>query len=357
MSKTSIGVAVIGAGMAGRAHLAGYRSASTVFGNNLPEVRLVAVADGYHPFAADAARRFGYERAESSWEAIVDADDIDAVSVVLPNNLHREVVEALLESGKHVLCEKPLAGTLEDARAMVEAANRHPGLVTSTGFTFRTSPAINAIRREIEEGHLGTPYFLSSHYWCDYGCDPQGPISWRYKGEPGSGALADIGSHAIDAAEFLFGPIASVRGAHFATLITERPKPLGHAVGHSSTAVSEEVEAVENDDVVVFTAQFSSGAIGNFSASRVSQGLPNSLGFEVFGSAGAATYDLARAGEFSFVDTSSPHTTAGFRQVLVGPQHPNVSGGFAMDFPGVNYGQNDLFVFETRAFLEQIADV
>ena len=114
MTQNSLGVAVIGAGMVGRAHCAGYRSATQLYDLDLPEVRLVAVADAHEPFAVDAARRFGYQRAETSWQAIVDAEDIDVVSVAIANELHRPVVEALLAAGKHVLCEKPLAPSVED---------------------------------------------------------------------------------------------------------------------------------------------------------------------------------------------------------------------------------------------------
>ena len=355
MSKSSLGVAVIGAGMAGRAHLAGYRAASTTYAPGLPPIRLVAVGDANADFAHDAATRFGYERAETDWRAIVDAPDIDAVSVVLPNAMHREVVEALLRAGKHVLCEKPLAPSIEDATSMAATAAAHPELVAATGFTLRTSPAISAIKRELDEGRLGTPYFFNGHYWCDYACNPQGPISWRYKGGPGSGALADIGSHLMDAGEFLFGPIVEIRGGTLATVIPRRPVPTGVTVGHAATTVSDIYEDVENEDVVSFTARFASGAVGTFSASRISHGLPNSLGFEVFASGGAATYDLARAGEFGFSDNTPNPTTNGYRQVLIGPNHPYITRGLPMDFPAVGLGQNDLFTFETRAFLEQIA--
>src|SRR5205807_1115914 len=133
MSDSSIGVAVIGAGMAGRAHINGYRAASTVFGSGLPEIRLVAVADAHEPFAADA-------------------------------------------------------------EAMAEAAGKSDR-VAAVGFTFRRSPAVNAIREQITGGSLGKVMHFNGHYWCDYGFSKDAPMSWRYKGGPGSGALSDIGSH------------------------------------------------------------------------------------------------------------------------------------------------------------------
>ncbi len=356
MTSSSIGVAVIGAGMAGRAHLAGYRAATAIHGVGLPEVRFVAVGDVNAAVGKETADRFGYQRAESSWQAIAEAPDIDVVSVVVANSLHREIVEGLLAAGKHVLCEKPLAPSIEDAEAMVAAA-RASDRVTATGFTFRRSPAINAIREQLESGGIGRPLHLDGHYWCDYGCDPMAPMSWRYKGGPGSGALADIGAHLVDLAEFLCGPIESVSGAVLATYISERHLPVGAVVGHALATVSDETEPVENEDLVSFTVRFASGATATLSASRTAFGHPNGLGFQIFGETGAATFDLARASEFGFVDGSAPHATHGFRQVLVGPDHPYITGGLPMDFPGVGHGQNDLFAFQARAFLGQVAGV
>ena len=356
MTQDSLGVAVIGAGMAGRAHLAGYRSATTTYAPELPEVRLVAVADLNPTVASEAARRFGYERAETDWRAVAAAPDVDVVSVVVANPLHREIVETLLDAGKHVLCEKPMAPTIEDAEAMVAAAESS-GLQTGVGFTFRRSPAIAAVREQLEQGAIGRPLHFNGHYWCDYGNNPDAPMSWRYKGGPGSGALADIGSHLVDLAEFLCGPIEAVRGAMLPTLITERALPAGAVVGHAAAELSDVREPVENEDLATFTATFASGATGTFSASRVAYGLPNSLGFELFASGGAATFDLARAGEFGFIDGAPKPVTQGYRQVVAGPAHPYLAGGLPMDFPSVNYGQNDLFTFQARAFLEQVAGI
>jgi predicted dehydrogenase len=355
MTKDRLGVAVIGAGMAGRSHAAGYRSAMTCYGPGLPQVDLVAIADVNQPFADETARRFGYARAESSWEAIAEAQDVDVVSVVVANHLHREVVLGLLAAGKHVLCEKPFAPTIADADAMVAAAHASPHLQTAVGFTFRRSPAIAAVKERVDSGAMGKILHFNGHYWCDYACDQRGPMSWRYKGGPGSGALADIGSHLVDLAEFLCGPIESVCGAVLSTFVEQRALPAGAAVGHAAAELSDVMEPVENEDLVTFSACFSSGATATVSASRVAIGLANALGFELFAENAAASFDLGRAGEFGYFDRAVADSTAGYRTVPVGPEHPYVTGGFPMDFPGVGYGQNDLFVFQARAFLEQVA--
>ena len=350
----SLGIAVIGAGMVGRAHAAGYRAASQLYDLDLPEIRLVAIADAHEPFAVDGAKRFGYQRAETSWQAIVDAPDIDVVSVAIANELHRPVVEALLAAGKHVLCEKPLAPSVEDAKAMVAAAES-ADTQAGVGFSFRRTPGINAIREQLRSGAIGPVRHFNGHYWCDYAQNPGNPMSWRYKGGPGSGALADIGSHMVDLGEYLCGPIESVSGAVFQTFTTERPVPLGATVGHAGGMVGDTLEPVENEDIATFTATFANGAVGTFSISRISHGLPNGLGFEIFAADGAAAFDLNRPGEFTFADRGPDLTTNGFRSVLIGPQHPGIDKGIPMDFPSVGHGQNDLFAWQARAFLDQVA--
>jgi predicted dehydrogenase len=338
-----IGVAVIGAGVAGRAHAHGYRSAGTVLGPGLPEVRLVSVADADEDLARDAAARYGFERADSSWQAVAENPDVDVVSVVVANYLHRDIVTALAAAAKHVLCEKPLAATIPDARAMIDAVER-VGVIARVGFTYRRAPAISALREQIASGRLGRPVHLSGHYWTDYGCDPRAPISWRYRGGPGSGALADLGSHLTDVAEFLFGPVESVRGATLATVVAERPVPLGHVVGHAHAAIGEDREPVENDDWASFSLSFASGATGDLSVSRVAFGHPNTLKFEVFGEEGAAAVDAARPGEFEIATTGLTEDSRGFRRVTAGTTHPYLADGLAAGF-----------VYQARAFLDEVA--
>ncbi len=355
-SGKPISVAVIGAGMAGRSHAAGYRNANTVFGAGLPPVRLAAIADANVELGEDAARRYGFEKALPSWEAVAEDPTIDAVSIVVGNTLHRPIAEALVAAGKHVLCEKPLAGSLTDARAMVEL-ERSADVVTAVGYTFRRSPAIAAIREHVRNGELGDLTLFSGRYWCDYATDPRGPLSWRYKGGAGSGALGDIGAHVIDIAEYVDGPIAAVSGATLSTQIGKRPLPLGAVVGHNAAPVSDELGEVENEDTASFTARFESGLVGTFSVSRTAFGLPNGLGFDVLGLRGRAAFDQHRPAEYVFDDTQPDARTRGARQVIAGPQMPYFAGGYPMEAPGVGGGNAEMFTYQARAFLDQVAGV
>lgn len=351
-----IGVAVIGAGMAGRAHCAGYRTAPTLFDPPLPPIRYAAVIDANEAVAADAAQRYGYERSGSDWRSLLTDDSVQVVSIVVANRLHREIAEAMLAAGKHVLSEKPLADSIEDAQAMVAAAAAHPDLQTGTGFVYRRQPAVAAIR-ELVQGEFGQVSHFNGRYWCDYAVSPLTPMAWRYEGGPGTGALADIGSHLIDLAEFICGPMTSVSGAAFTTVVPERFVATGTTYGHARAELTDERKPVTNDDVASFTAHFAAGAVGTFSISRVAPGHANSMSFEVHGATGAASWDMDRPAEFSVLRQMRDDGLDGFNQVLAGPAHPYVKGGLPMDFPGVSYGVGDLFGYQARAFLEQVAGI
>lgn len=350
----TIGVAVIGAGMAGRAHAAAYRAATSLYDSNLPPVKLISIGDVMPQFGQAAADRFGYERSDADWRRIADDPNIHAVSVVVANHLHREIVEGLLQSGKHVLCEKPLSDTLDDARAMVAAADNAKS-IARIGLTFLRNPAIAAIKNIVASGQLGDVLHFSGNYWADYSSDPMSPIAWRYKGGMGTGALADVGSHISYVAEFITGkPFSAVSGARFVTSIKKRPVPAGAVQGHAAATASGKFEAVENDDYAGFIADFG-GVAGAIEVSRVAAGHPTSLEFEVYGSKGAARFSQARNGEFQLVLNEDPYGQRGFRTVQVGPAHPYIAGGLPVDAPGVNVGQNDQFFFQNRAFLQEVA--
>lgn len=362
-ASAPIGVAVIGAGMAGKAHAAAYRAAASVYRPTLPEIRLVSIADINEPLGREAAARYGFERHDPDWRAILADDSIRVVSVVVANFLHREIVEALLAAGKHVLCEKPLSDTIEDARAMADAAHAaaERGVLARIGYSYLRAPGIAFLRRLIDDGRLGDVFHFSGRYWTDYGCRTDAPMSWRYQGPAGSGALGDVGSHLSYIAEHLCGEAREVSGGRFHTSIARRPKPLGTVVGHSRGNVSDELVPVENDDYATFNAAFERCA-GTLEVSRVAAGHPNSLHIEVFGSKGAARWSQTNPGQVQVMlhdPTDGPEQidVAGYRTVALGPAHPHYAGGWAMDAPGVGIGQNDLFVHQARAFLEEVAGI
>ena len=352
----SIGIAVIGAGMAGKAHAAAYRVAPTLYQPTLPELRFVSVGDVNAPLAEATANRYGFDRHDTDWRAIAEDPDIHVVSVVIANSLHLEVVKGLLDAGKHVLCEKPLADTLESAREMARLA-REASSIARVGLTYRRQPGIAAIKKWIDDGTLGRVLHYSGRYWCDYGCNPNGPISWRYKGPMGSGALGDVGSHLTYLSEFVVGQnIQTVSGGAFMTAITERPVPLGAVVGHGMTEVSDEREPVENDDYATYTALLGD-VRGSFEVSRVAAGYPNGLNIEVFCENGAASFHQDTPSQVRLYLHGDDPGTNGYRTVNLGSDHPYVAGGMAMDVSGVGFGQNEGFAYQARAFLEEVAGI
>ncbi|MBK7819759.1 MAG: Gfo/Idh/MocA family oxidoreductase [Tessaracoccus sp.] len=351
----TIGVAVIGAGMAGKSHAAAYRVAPTLYESTLPDLRYVAIGDINAELGAATAKRYGYERSVTDWREIAADPSIDVVSVVIANSLHLDVVRGLLEAGKHVLCEKPLSDTLDSAREMARLA-RAASTIARIGLTYRRQPGLAAIRKWIDDGTLGRVLHFSGRYWCDYGCNPQGPMSWRYQGPMGSGALADVGSHLTYLSEFLCGDMRAVRGGAFATAIKERPLPLGAVVGHGLAAVSDTYEPVTNDDYASYTAQFAD-AVGTLEVSRVAAGYPNALDIEVFCENGAASFHQDTPSQIRlFLNDDEPGKN-GYRTVNLGSDHPYLAGGLPMDVSGVGFGQNEGFTFQARAFLEEVAGV
>jgi Predicted dehydrogenases and related proteins len=346
----SLGVAVIGAGNAGRAHAAAYRA---VVDTSLPDIRLVSIGDINDALGSAMANRYGYSRNDTTWQSIAAAPDIDVVSVVVANSLHREIVEGLLTAGKHVLCEKPLSDTLADARAMADAA-RVARPIARVGFTFRRAPGIAYIRDLVQSGKFGSLLHISGRYWSDYAGDVNVPMSWRFEGGPGSGALADVGSHLSYLAEFIAGDIRSVSGGRLSTVIDRRPVAVGVVSGRGAVELTEEWGTVRNDDYAAFSATFDQG-VGSFEVSRIATGHPNTLTIEAFFEHGSVTYDHRRPAEVGLLLKDGDDFQRGFRQVVLFPGHPYISGRFTIDSAGAGFNGDDNFTLQARAFLQEVA--
>lgn len=332
--------AVIGGGFMGKAHsiaLANYPM--YVWPTELYPVRelIVEINDD---LAAESQKRFGYNRSSSDWRAAVEDPDIDVIDILVPNVLHYEVVMAAIQNGKHVICEKPLALTATLGREMAAAAEA-AGVVNQVGFNWRLTPAVQLAKKLIDEGAIGDIRSIRSFWLGEFFNDPSAPLVWRFtKAQAGSGALGDIGSHAIDFSRFLGGEITSVLGQQ-RTFVTERPLLGGGGLG-----------AVDVDDSTSFMFEFASGATGYIESSWSAPGKKTSAGFEVIGSTGSIYFTWERMNELQFYDGRDASDRQGYRTILVGPPHPY--GESFWPIAGYQIGYADTKVIQIADFLSAV---
>jgi predicted dehydrogenase len=286
---------------------------------------------------SEAARRFGFERAETDWRALVSDESIGLFDNGGPNAAHAEPTIAAAQAGKHVICEKPLGRTADEAHEIWQRV-RATGVKAMCGFNYRFVPAVRLARRLIEGGEIGEIRHFRGRYLQDWIADPEFPMVWRLSREAsGSGALGDIGAHVIDLARYLVGDIATIAGSA-KTFIKERPGG-----------------RVDVDDAIEAVVEFENGAVGTIEATRFAVGRKNSLAFEINGSKGSIAFDLERLNELSVhLKQTRPGAGAqGFRRVLVTePDHPNMDMWWP---PGHIIGWEHTFSHELAHLLTAIA--
>jgi predicted dehydrogenase len=355
-TKPSLGVAMIGYGFMGAAHSQGWRVAPRFFDLDAEPVMHTIV--GRDAARVEAARqKFGWQFAQTDWRRVIEDPAIDVVDICSPGASHVEIAIAALDAGKHVLCEKPLANTVDEAERMVVAAERAAsvGVRSMVGFSYRRVPAIGFARRLIEEGRLGEIRQVRAVYLQDWLTDENGPMTWRLdKDQAGSGSLGDIGAHAVDLVEHLTGSRLSGVSGTVETFVTERPL-LGETVGLSGTA-SDERGRVTVDDAAWFTGRLEGGradrAIGAFEATRYATGRKNALRIELSGSLGAIAFDLESMNELQFYDATAPAGEQGFTRILVTePEHPYMANWWPT---GHAIGYEHAFSHEVADFVDAI---
>ena len=310
-----LGVALIGYAFMGRAHSQAWRTVGAAF--DVPPIARRVIVGRDEQAVAEAARRLDWEEHATDWREAITREDVDIVDICTPGFLHAEIAIAALEAGKHVLCEKPLANDPAEAERMVEAARaaRERGQVAALGHTYRRVPALAHARDLVAAGRLGQIRQIRASYLQDWLVDAEAGMTWRLRKETaGSGALGDIGSHAIDQIQYVTGQqVTAVRG-RLATMVPERPGPDGP-------------EPVTVDDAAWATLELDGGAIASVEASRMATGAKNELALEVYGTRGALRFDLERLDELWFLDATAPVAEQGFARVLVTePEHPYLEG-------------------------------
>ena len=346
---------MVGYAFMGAAHSHAWRTAPRFF--DLPlRPRMAAVAGRDAAGVRAAAERLGWESTETSWQALVERDDIDLVDVCTPGHTHAEIVIAALEAGKHVLCEKPLANSVEEAEAMTRAAERAAadGVRAMVGFTYRRVPAISLARQLVAEGRIGTLHHVRAQYLQDWIVDPQAPLSWRLdKQKAGSGALGDIGAHVIDLAQFVTGESVTGVSAVLETFVKERPVAESFG-GLHGTASSTETGPVTVDDAAIFLGRMSGGGLATFEATRFAWGRKNAIRLEINGSAGSLAFDFEDMNVLHFFDASQPAAEAGFRRIVVTePEHAYVAAWWP---PGHGLGYEHAFTHQAVDLVTAIAE-
>ena len=344
-------IALIGHGFMGAAHSQGWRVAPRF--HDLPARPEMTLLVGRNARGVEeSARKWGWEETATDWRAAIARDDIDVIDIVTPGGSHAEIAIAALEAGKHVLCEKPLANTLEEAEAMAAAADRAGNNVFAmVGFTYRRVPAAAFARDLVQSGAIGEVRQVRAAYLQDWLVDADAPLTWRLQKESaGSGALGDLGAHAVDLSQFITGQkITGVSGI-LNTFVHERPL-LAEASGLAGTA-SAERGSVTVDDLALFSSRFDGGAVGSFEATRMSTGRKNALRVEVAGSTGAISFDLENMNSLGFYDATAPDTRQGFTNIMVTePSHPYMSAWWPT---GHILGYEHGFAHQAKDFVEAI---
>ena len=352
-AASTVGVGMVGYAFMGAVHSHAWRTAPRFFDLSLrPLMRAVVGRDATR--LTEAATRQGWESTETDWRRLLERHDIDLVDVCTPGDTHAEIAVAALDAGKHVLCEKPLANSVAEARVMAAAADRAAarGVFAMVGFTYRRVPAIALARQLVAEGRIGTVRHVRAQYLQDWLADPSAPMTWRLdKDKAGSGALGDIGAHVVDLAQFVTGEqIVSVNGM-LETFVHERPlSDRGAGDGAGDGAARGRVTV---DDAAAFLARFSGGALGVFEATRFATGRKNAIRLEVNGSRGSLAFDFEDMNVLHFYDADEPSHTAGFRRILVTePDHPYAGAWWP---PGHLIGYEHGFTHQVVDLLTAIA--
>src|SRR5271165_5804776 len=322
-----LNVAMIGHGFMGRAHSNAFLQVGHFF--DVPyKLNLKVICGRNRPDVEAMAAKWGWAESHGDWQSVIARKDIDVVDICTPNHLHAPIAIAAAAAEKIVLCEKPLALNVAEAKSMAAAARNLPNLVW---FNYRRVPAIALAKRLVEQGKIGTPYHYRAAYLQSWGMDPQPAGAWRFRAtEAGSGAMGDLLSHALDLALHLNGEIAAV-----------------------SSLVKTFVANREVDDAVLALARFSNGSIGTFEATRFATGCQNRNTFEIHGSQGAISFNLEDLNRLQVFDRSDAAELQGSHNVLAtGPGHPHADRFWP---PGHILGYEHTFIATLADFLDSLA--
>jgi predicted dehydrogenase len=339
----SLRVAIIGYKFMGKAHTFGFLNAPIIYGSRYRVVPKVMCGRNATE-VQNAASQFGWEETETDWRRVIDRPDVDLIDVSSPGDTHKDIVLAAAQAGKDILCEKPLANTLAEAKEMLAAVSQ-AGVKHMVGFNFRRLPSVALAKEMIEEGRLGRICHWRAAWLSDWIMTKEFPLVWRLQRDKAGafGALADIGSHIIDLAQYLVGDIQTVSGA-WETFSGQRP------LEDDPTRMG----LVTVPDAAIFLVRFKNGALGTFEATRYAAGNKDKHSFEINGEKGSLRFDYSDANKLDYFSWDDPERIGGFKSIYTGaPQH-TYAGGWWPNGHFTHYGET--FVSEMYELVSAIQE-
>ncbi len=344
MAKKELRIGLIGGGFMGRTHSNGYNRVSNFF----PELE-------YHPVLKTVCSRseekikafaaqWGYESYETDWKAVIARNDIDAVDICTPNNMHAEIAIAAAAAGKMILCEKPLARSLPEADLMVDAIAK-AGVKNTVWYNYRRLPSVTLAKQIVDSGKLGKIFHYRANFLQDWTINanlPQGGEAlWRMDADvAGSGVTGDLLAHCIDTAMWLNGAIRDV-SAVTETFIKQRMHQL-----------TGKMQQVGIDDACIFHCHFENGALGLFESTRYARGHKALYTFEINGENASIRWDLHDLNRLEFFDNADDSKVRGWRSIHVSDaDQPYMNKWWV---PGLSIGYEHSFVHQVADFLKSL---
>ncbi|GAA4431680.1 Gfo/Idh/MocA family oxidoreductase [Ravibacter arvi] len=341
--KKQMRIALIGTGFMGRTHSNGYRRVPNFFPELAYEPVLQVVCSRNEAKVKAFAEQWGYASYETDWRKVLQRDDVDAVDICTPNDMHAEIAIAAAEAGKMVLCEKPLARTVAEGLKMVEAIEK-AGVKNTVWYNYRRIPAVMLAKQIIDSGKLGKIYHYRANFLQDWTINEnltQGGGNWRMDVDSaGSGVTGDLLAHCIDTAMWLNGSIKDV-SAVTETFVKERI--------HEKTG---KMEKVGIDDACIFHCHFENGSLGLFESSRYARGHKALYTLEINGRNASIRWDLHDLNRLEYFDHSDESIVRGWRSIHVtdGDQ-PYMNKWWV---PGLSVGYEHSFVHQVADFLKAV---
>ncbi len=311
-------IGLLGQGFMGRTHANAYLKVSKFF--DLPIQPVMHTTFGLPEEKPEVyAQRWGWLNHSHDWKEVIRDPLIDLIDLVTPNYMHAPMAVAALEAGKHTATEKPLAGTLADARAMRDAAAKAKNARTFVWYNYRRCPAVALAHQLVRAGKIGPVYHVRAVYLQSWG-GPETPLLWRFQKKlAGSGAHGDLNAHIIDMARFITGDeVVEVTGAISETWIKERDIPSAVSAGGIAAGARGSAKKGKSDvdDAVLFLTRFRKGAVGSFEATRLATGNFNANGIEINGEKGAIKFDFEDMNLLWYFDAAADPKVQGWTRIM-----------------------------------------